>query len=66
MTLMTYALPILAVTIYVWLYRRLVTWQAPVWLIRHDRRTRFRYLWPFLRRRPRERAPVMVDVADPS
>lgn len=48
--------------VYVWLYRRLVTWQAPLWLIRRDRRTRLRYLWPFLRRRPRDRA-TLADVA---
>jgi len=48
--------------VYVWLYRRLVTWQAPVWLIRHDRRTRFRYIWPFIRRRPRNRA-IPADMA---
>jgi UDP-GlcNAc:undecaprenyl-phosphate GlcNAc-1-phosphate transferase len=49
---------------YVSLYRRLVTWQAPAWLIRKDRRTRLRYLWPFLRRRPRDRAPALVEMVD--
>jgi UDP-GlcNAc:undecaprenyl-phosphate/decaprenyl-phosphate GlcNAc-1-phosphate transferase len=46
--------------LYVWLYRRLVTWQAPAWLIRHDRRTRLRYLWPLVRRRPRDRALLLM------